>query len=94
MHAFLSVDFSLVERNLSRIPSECQTVWIHIRPTFVGPDPDPNCLQSFQQMTKSEENEKHVKAITQDISFIAIAWHNIATRIMPGNNDHRVIPLV
>ena len=32
---------------LSGIPSECQTVWIQIRPDSVGPDLGPNCLQGF-----------------------------------------------
>ena len=40
LHAFLSfVDFlfvnSLVQKNPSEIPSECQTVWIQIRPNVL-----------------------------------------------------------
>ena len=40
----------LFRKNLSILPSECQTVWIQIRPDiFVGPDLDPNCLQRLSE---------------------------------------------
>ena len=41
------------QKNSSGIQSECQTVWIQIRPDifFVRPDLGPNCLQSYQQTT-------------------------------------------
>ena len=32
-------------KNLSEIPSECQTVWIQIRPNIFWADLGPNCLQ-------------------------------------------------
>ena len=29
---------------ISGIPSGCQTVWMQIRPNYVGPDLGPNCF--------------------------------------------------
>ena len=46
---FSSTDFfqsQLFRKIISGILSECQTVWIQIRPDiYVGPDLGPNCLQ-------------------------------------------------
>ena len=45
--------------NISGIPSECQTVWIQIRPEYVGPDQGPNCLQrvSADETSSQKVNE-------------------------------------
>ena len=55
-----SADFfqnQLIGKLLSGIPSECQTVWIQIRPDL-GPDLGPYCLQ---KLSANETNRQRVK---------------------------------
>ena len=41
----------------SGIPSQCQTVWIQIRPDIVRPDLGPNCLQ---RLTTASSNKQKI----------------------------------
>ena len=70
---FLIYFFQKKKRNLSGIPSECQTVWIQIRPDVLsGLIWVQTVCTGYQQMTKIATNGE--KLIIYDFfSFIAIS---------------------
>ena len=71
-----------LKKNLSQIPSKCQTVWIQIRPDVLsGPDRDPICLQrlsaddtSRQRVDKAEPSLVKMVLLCYPVA-LPIKWY-------------------